>query len=93
MSQNIHHTSSVLGRVRVRAGWDVPLGELYCSVELLDGDSDLNAVPNCFREFVYPDLHAMREALSEAEIFLPDEMQRAIAADLLAHTGNVIREF
>lgn len=92
MSQNITETSSMLGPVRVRAGWDAPLEEIYCNVELLGTQPDLDA-PTCFHEFVYADIGAMILALSEAKISLPDGMRRAIEEDIRLHAGNVIRRF
>jgi hypothetical protein len=65
MSQNIVLTTSVLGQVRVRAGWDVPLNELYCNVELVGRELGLDEdVPSCVHEFVYSELPSMIKALS-----------------------------
>lgn len=93
MSQNIHLTGSAFGTVRVRAGWDAPLNELYCNVELLERDAHGADLPACFSAFVYEDVPSMLAALACADIRLPEGMQRAIEADLRSRAGNVIREF
>ena len=40
MSQNTILTSSNFGQVRVSAGWDHPLSELFCNVLPLDDENE-----------------------------------------------------
>ncbi|HYD77533.1 hypothetical protein [Ramlibacter sp.] len=94
MSQNTYVTASVLGRVRVRAGWDAPLQEIYCSVEPLDVQADFDGqTPRCFLEFAYADIPSMIASLAEGGIMLPADMRQAIESDVRAGAGNVIRDF
>lgn len=94
MSQNILDTNSIIGPVRVRAGWDVPLQELYCNVEALDGQElEFEGTPACFFNTAYSDVESMAEALALAGIRLPSSMLSAVRQDLRERAENLIREF
>lgn len=94
MSQNILVTQSSLGLVRVRAGWDNPLEEIFCSVEPLERtvDDDDDA-PACLFQTSYQNVQAVVASLAEAGIRLPEPMIDFIRLDCDAKTGNTIRVF
>lgn len=94
MSQNTFTSSSVAGEVRVRAGWDAPLQEFFCSVERLEADAaDVADLPDCFYETSYRNLDAMVSSLAQARIRLPPSFLEVLNEDLRNETGNVIRDF
>lgn len=93
MSQNTFTTSSVAGTVRVRAGWDVPLQELFCSVEQLERFGDEEQLPDCFFQTSYGSLEEMVLSLSQAGITLPPGLIQAVRQDIEHETGNVLRDF
>lgn len=93
MSQNTFTSSSIAGGVRVRAGWDAPLQEFFCSVERLEGGKEVADLPDCFYGTSYPNLDAMASSLARAGINLPPGFLEVLKEDLHNQTGNVIRDF
>jgi hypothetical protein len=94
MSQNILTTSSSVGLVRVRAGWDEPLQEIFCSVEPMEQDiSESDAAPSCLFQTSYQDVRALLASLREAQIALPERMIDFVRRDCDAKTGNTVRIF
>jgi hypothetical protein len=94
MSQNVFLTSSSIGRVLVRAGWDNPLQELFCSVEPIEaGLPQSGKAPACLLQTSYLDVAALVASLHEAQIVLPKKMIEAIQLDVVQRAGNVRRVF
>lgn len=93
MSQNNFTTSSVAGPVRVRAGWDAPLQELFCSVERLEGADEAGELPECFFRTSYANVKEMVECLAGAHIALPAGFIQAVSHDVESRSGNVLRDF
>lgn len=94
MSQNILTTHSSIGLVRVRAGWDNPLEEIFCSVEPLErAVHDDDDAPGCLFKTSYPNVQALLASLGEARIRLPGPMIDFVRLDCDARTGNTVRVF
>lgn len=92
MSQNVFTTTSVAGMVRVRAGWDVPLNEFFCSVEQLQA-GQLDELPSCFLQTSYESLEDMMAALQQAAIAVPPGFLEVLGQDVHVRAGNVLRDF
>jgi hypothetical protein len=92
MSQNILQTSSAVGQVRITAGWDKPLSEIFCNVLCLDDVPDDN-IPGCVLENRYESVDDICTSLKAADIELPDQMLEALRRDVETEAGNVIRVF
>lgn len=92
MSQNLIDTVGTCGPARVRAGWDGPLQELYCSVEHL-GDSEPDELPPCYYRTVYSTVAEIEAAVVDAGIRLPQAFLAAVNMDRMARTGSVLRMF
>ena len=93
MSQNMLETGSSFGRVRVRAGWDVPNDELFCNVEQLETETVAAELPECFFRTSYGSVEEITRFLAEAGITLPSKMMHVIKDDLALLAGNVLRIF
>lgn len=92
MSQNLLDTIGNGGPVRVRAGWDGPLQELYCSVEYL-GDALPEYTHSCYSNTRYSTVEEIAAATLDAGIRLPQAFLAAVKADTIARTGSVLRVF
>lgn len=93
MSQNILLTTSAIGKVRVIAGWDNPLSEVYVNVFPVDENGVDEENPEVM--FGAPDGGAdeVTSALSLLNITLPEAMVAAIQADCDVKARNVFRTF
>lgn len=95
MSQNILDATSSVGRVRVTAGWDAPLEEVFCNVQGLDNTPGISQddYPECLLQTSFTDAQHIAETLHLADIHLPQQMIDAIQSDCDKQVGNVIRVF
>ncbi|MNR71765.1 hypothetical protein D3C71_24430 [compost metagenome] len=96
MSQNTLVTTSSLGQVRVSAGWDYPLQQLFCNVltlddEVEDDEADLPAA--CFARSAYGDVTELVATLKAGGIELPRQMVEAIGQDVRDQARNILRVF
>jgi hypothetical protein len=92
MSQNTLTTTSSFGDVRLSAGWDRPLRELFCRVEFL-ADVEPDPFPDYLLETNHPGVDQMVDTLARADIHLPTAMIASIGDDVTQQAGNIIRQF
>ena len=96
MSQNSLVTTSSLGQVRVSAGWDYPLQQLFCNVltlddEVEDDEADLPAA--CFARSAYSNVAELVATLQEGGIELPRQMVEALEQDVQDQARSILRVF